>query len=119
MLDAQKRKDVDGCFGEDDKVITFESGKESNQSTVVDVFQRRFTSPSQMNTLNTVWKAKERDEFHYTSSQSDDDYEIKMRLYDTIQRMCPTPALRAKVDRQLEAFHNAKKMFGIEMAIQM
>ncbi|KAL6996764.1 hypothetical protein U1Q18_006892, partial [Sarracenia purpurea var. burkii] len=57
--------------------------------------------------------------FHYTSSQSDDDYEIKMGLYDTIQRMCPTPALRAKVDRQLEAFHNAEKMFGMEMAIQM
>ena len=54
--------------------------------------------------------------FHYTGSA---DYEIKMGLYQTIQRMCPSPVVREKVDKQLDIFHNADLMFGMDMAIQM
>ena len=41
-----------------------------------------------------------------------------MELYSTIERMCP-PKIREKVDMQLDIFHNAEKMYGMDMAIQM
>ena len=47
------------------------------------------------------------------------DYEIKKGLYDTIERMCPSPKLREQVDKQLDIFTKAEMMFGINMAIQM
>ena len=56
--------------------------------------------------------------FHY-APDFNADFEIKKGLYETIEKMCSTPELRATVDRQLDMFHNAEKMFGMSMAIQM
>ncbi|KAL7247108.1 hypothetical protein ACSBR2_002093 [Camellia fascicularis] len=56
--------------------------------------------------------------FHYVLDFNP-DYEIKKGLYETIESMCPTCKLREKVDRQLDMFHNAENMFGMEMAIQI
>lgn len=56
--------------------------------------------------------------FHY-APEFNADYEIKKGLYETIEKMCSTSDLRAKVDKQLDSFHNAKSLFGIDMAKQM
>ena len=41
-----------------------------------------------------------------------------MGLYSTIGRMYP-PEIREKVEMQLDIFHNAEKMFGMDMTIQV
>ena len=33
--------------------------------------------------------------------------------------MCPSPMVRERIDKQLNLFHNAENMFGIDMAVQM
>ena len=47
------------------------------------------------------------------------DYEIKMGLYGTIQRMCLSLMIREKNDRQFDIFHKVEKMFRIDMTIQI
>ncbi|KAL5580609.1 hypothetical protein UlMin_013051 [Ulmus minor] len=56
--------------------------------------------------------------FHY-NPEFNAYYEIKRGLYETIQKMCPSPLERESVDKQLDLFHNAESMFGIDMVIQM
>ncbi|KAL5551082.1 hypothetical protein UlMin_001258 [Ulmus minor] len=56
--------------------------------------------------------------FHY-NPEFNAYYEIKIGLYETIQKMCPSPLERESIDKQLDLFHNVESMFGMDMAIQM
>ena len=56
--------------------------------------------------------------FHY-NPEFNAYYEIKRGLYETIQKMCQSPLERESIDKQLDLFHNAESMFGMDMAIQM
>ncbi|KAL5550637.1 hypothetical protein UlMin_000813 [Ulmus minor] len=48
--------------------------------------------------------------FHY-NPEFNAYYEIKRGLYETIQKMCPSPLERESVDKQLDLFHNAETLW--------
>lgn len=54
--------------------------------------------------------------FHYDASFEADE-EVRLGLYTVIERMYPGIQARLKLDAQMDKFHNAVGMFGIDMAV--
>ncbi|XP_050263870.1 uncharacterized protein LOC126708093 [Quercus robur] len=54
--------------------------------------------------------------FHYDPNFVANE-EVRVGLYEVIERMCPTTLERCRIDLQLEKFDKAEGLFGKEMAI--
>ncbi|KAF7145502.1 hypothetical protein RHSIM_Rhsim04G0154100 [Rhododendron simsii] len=54
--------------------------------------------------------------FYYDASFEADE-EVRLGLYTVIERMYPGIQARLKLDAQMDKFHNAAGMFGIDMAV--
>lgn len=51
--------------------------------------------------------------FHYRSDFKD-SLNVKIGLYNCLDRMVPDPSERLKIDKQLDVFHKARGLFGRE-----
>ena len=56
------------------------------------------------------------DRFQYNESFSA-DFEVKVGLYKTIEKMFPSIETRIKIDQQMEKFKRGEGLFGMNMAI--
>ncbi|KAF3966906.1 hypothetical protein CMV_009025, partial [Castanea mollissima] len=54
--------------------------------------------------------------FHYDPNFVASE-EVRVRLYEVIERTCPTTLERCRIDLQLEKFDKAEGLFGIKKAI--
>lgn len=56
-------------------------------------------------------------QFQYNPSSETNSADIKIGLYSCLQRMVPDPNERLLIDLQMDAFKNAKGLFGLETAV--
>ena len=54
--------------------------------------------------------------FHYDLNFTASE-EVRVGLYEVIERMCPATLERCRIDLQLEKFDKAEGLFGKEMVI--
>ncbi|KAL4652193.1 hypothetical protein ACB092_01G215900 [Castanea dentata] len=91
-----------------------DSTKEQIRKKFNDV-QRRYRP--MLRIIETRWKLQHCRPLHVATYFLNSNEEVRVGLYEVIERMCPTTLERCRIDLQLEKFDKAKGLFGKEIVI--
>ncbi|KAF7124203.1 hypothetical protein RHSIM_Rhsim12G0154800 [Rhododendron simsii] len=91
------------------KQVTLPSMLKDRTKPCVDICRMIYAEALPFSLVKSPW-------FHYDASFEADE-EVRLGLYTVIERMYPGIQARLKLDAQMDKFHNAVGMFGIDMAV--